>query len=195
MSFTAKAARMGKPANDDKLLVQECLRGNEDAWSDLIDKYKNLIFSVPIRYGFTYEDATEIFQTVSMTLLRDLSQLREPQALAAWLIRMTARTCVRFRNERRVNSGSPINEEDYVETEKHPEGLLYELEREQILRVAVAELPTDCKHLVDLLFFSDPPMRYVEAAKELGLSTGSMGATRMRCLDKLRGLLEKKGFG
>lgn len=53
----------------DTQLVKECLRGSEEAWSALIDMYKNLIFSIPIKYGFSTDDATDIFQAVCVELL------------------------------------------------------------------------------------------------------------------------------
>ena len=43
-------------------MVRECCKGNEDAWSALIDQYKNLIFSIPIKFGLSREDATDVFQ-------------------------------------------------------------------------------------------------------------------------------------
>src|SRR4051812_9894655 len=46
----------------DERLVAECVNGNEEAWTALIEKYKNLIFSIPVKLGFSREDAGEIFQ-------------------------------------------------------------------------------------------------------------------------------------
>jgi hypothetical protein len=71
----------------DQQLVRDCLIGKATAWSDLIFRYKNLIFSIPIRYGFSEEDSADIFQAVCMDLLAELHSLREPKALAGWLIR------------------------------------------------------------------------------------------------------------
>ncbi len=183
-----------KPFREDELLVRECLLGSEGAWSELIDKYRNLIFSIPVKYGFSRDDATEIFQAVSLTLLQELSRLREPRALAGWLIKLTARKCVRWKHERLAFVDAEIDEERVAGTEKLPEGLLEELEREQMLREAVRATSPECRRLIDLLFFADPPLRYEEAAEALGFAKGSIGATRMRCLEKLRLSLEKKGF-
>jgi DNA-directed RNA polymerase specialized sigma24 family protein len=47
---------------------------------------------------------------------------------------------------------------------------------------------------VELLFFETPPRPYTEVAAELGLAVGSIGFTRQKCLERLRGLLEKLGF-
>ena len=194
MSSGAKASPRTKSFRTDQVLVAECLLGNEAAWSELIEKYKNLIFSIPIKYGLSSEDASEIFQAVSFTLLRELSQLREPQALAAWLIRLTGRKCMRWKQDRDTFVYAEIDEGSLAAESKLPEEMIQEIEREQLLREALSEISPDCNRLIQLLFFANPPLRYEEAAQELGFAKGSIGATRMRCLEKLRASLGKKGF-
>jgi len=100
MTPAFKAAGQIGGSRQDDLLVQECLKGSEEAWSALIDKYKNLIFSIPIKYGFSRDEATEIFQAVWLSVLEELSQLREPRALAAWLIQITSHKCFRWKEHR-----------------------------------------------------------------------------------------------
>jgi RNA polymerase sigma factor (sigma-70 family) len=194
MNLGTKAATSGEVSLQDKILVEGCLLGNQDAWSALIEKYKNLIYSIPVKYGLSPEDAAEIFQSVSLTLLKDLSKLREPQALAAWLIKLTARKCLRWKQEHRTASEVEIDEERIIETLQLPDDLLQQIEREQILREGLALLSPECKKLVELLFYSNPPLHYDQAAERLGLAKGSIGATRMRCLEKLRRFLERRGF-
>lgn len=194
MNSGAKAASVTDSSLQDKLLVERCLLGNEDAWGTLISKYKNLIYSIPVKYGLSSEDAAEVFQSVSLTLLRDLGKLREPQALPAWLIKMTARKCLRWKQEHRAFLEAEIDEERLPEALNLPDDLLQQLECEQILREGIAVLSPDCQRLIELLFYSSPPLRYDQAATLLGLAKGSVGATRMRCLEKLRHFLERRGF-
>ena len=96
----------------DTRLVRECLRGNEEAWSALIDKYKNLIFSIPIKYGFSVDDATEIFQAVCVGLLTELPKLREPKALPKWLMQITAHKCFHRKREQQRTESSDDGEEE-----------------------------------------------------------------------------------
>jgi RNA polymerase sigma factor (sigma-70 family) len=194
MSSGPKASPAAKPFRPDEVLVRECLLGREEAWSDLVDKYKNLIFSIPVKYGLPAEDAADIFQAVCFTVLQELADLREPKALAAWLIRLTARKCIRWKRERQAFSGAAIDDGSLTEAEHLPERFVQELEREQMLREAIADLTPECARLIDLLFFATPPLSYEEVARSLGFAKGSVGATRMRCLEKLRSHLEKKGF-
>jgi RNA polymerase sigma factor (sigma-70 family) len=194
MTPALKAAAQIRSSTEDGFLVQECLKGSEEAWSALIDKYKNLIFSIPVKYGFSPDEATDIFQTVCLDMLQGLSQLREPRALAAWLIQMTSHKCFRWKEQRNRHIDTELQETLADELPKIPEELFREIEREQILREALAALSPDCKRLVELLFFEDPPVPYEELSTALGMAKGSIGATRMRCLEKLRKWLDEKGF-
>ena len=87
------------PKRSDEELVRECLKGKSEAWSELIDKYKNLIFSVPLKYGFSREEAADVFQDVCLGLLSELKSIREPRALAKWLLMVTAHKCFRRRKQ------------------------------------------------------------------------------------------------
>ena len=195
---TKTPARAGsRTPSSDVHLVRACLKGDEKAWSTLIDKYKNLIYSVPIKYGFSEDEAADIFQSVCLELLRDLPQLREPRALPAWLIRVTSHKCFHWRkkHERLVDEEtSRVDLEEREEPQDGPDDLLSELEREQELRNATSELGARCRKLVEMLFFENPPRPYVQVAKELGIARSSIGFIRGRCLERLRRVLLRKGF-
>ena len=80
-------ARPSPPnSNENARLVRECLDGDPNAWAELVQKYKNLIFSVPIKYGLTRDEAADIFQDVCVKLLSDLKNVRDPQALPKWIM-------------------------------------------------------------------------------------------------------------
>jgi len=181
--------------DDDTRLVKECLRGEDSAWSELVSKYKNLIFSIPIKYGFPQEEAADIFQSVCLDLLNQLTSLREPRALAGWLIRITHNKCFHHMKDKRRDG---VQEDDAPEpalpAEEIPENQLSELQREQLLRTALRALSARCQRMVEMLFFESPPRPYQEIAKSLSLATGSIGFIRARCLEKLRRKLEEIGI-
>lgn len=177
-------------------LVRECLMGNEEAWDALITRYKNLIYSIPLKYGFPPQDAADIFQAVCMELLTELPRLREPKALAGWLIQVTSHTCLRWkRQQRRL---TPADEAEGAQLpapdNSIPETILLEAEQEQVLREALVALTPRCRQLVHMLFFETPARPYEEVAASLGLAPGSIGFIRGRCLEKLRRRLQEMGF-
>jgi RNA polymerase sigma factor (sigma-70 family) len=180
----------------DERMVRECCKGNQAAWSALIEKYKNLIFSIPIKFGLSREDAADIFQAVCVDLLSGLEQLREPTALPKWLMQASFHHCLRWKKDR-LNLAVDLDEEQSPREgneEALPEKMRQQIEQEQSVREAIASLPDRCNRMVSMLFFEDPPRPYEEVAKELGIATGSIGFIRGRCLKKMRRLLEEKGF-
>lgn len=182
----------------DARLVRDCLNGVEDAWLALIERYKSLIYSIPLKYGLTPDDAAEIFQSVCLSLLAELSKIRDPQALPAWLIQVTAHRCSQYQREREPYAPADDEEiESYFEKKSLTlsEEQAREIELEQTLRFAMAGLTPQCRQLIEMLFYESPARPYEEVAAALGLATGSIGFTRRRCLDSLRRSLERAGFG
>lgn len=178
---------------EDARLIKGCLMGNESAWSDLVAKYKNLIFSIPMKYGLSRDDAADIFQAVCLDLLNELCKIRDHGALAGWIIRVTYNKCFhRKKDSERYVPDEPI--ESVTPVEDIPDAMLLEVQREQLLRNALGGLNERCRQLIQMLFFEFPVRPYEEVAKSLNLATGSIGFIRGRCLEKLRQSLEKLGF-
>jgi RNA polymerase sigma factor (sigma-70 family) len=197
--MTGTAARQQKdrasPSPDEKL-IKACLKGDAEAWAALIDKYKNLIYSIPVKFGM-YQDAGDIFQAVCVDLMSELPRIREHRALPKWLIQTCYHRCLQ---QRRVAGRLVELEPDHAEKavdrndDALPEQMLVQLQQEQLLRDVVAEMPKRCERMIQMLFFETPARPYDEVAKELGLATGSIGFIRGRCLSQLKKQLEKRGF-
>jgi RNA polymerase sigma factor (sigma-70 family) len=193
-------SRKSFDSSSDVRLVKRCLAGDAVAWNAILAKYKNLIFSIPVKQGFSPEDCSDIFQSVCVDLLNELPRLREPRALAGWLIKVTTHRCFHWkrRESRYVAGGDERELELGLEAASggapSVDEILEEVEREQMLREAVRTLPVRCRRLVEMLFYSLPPVPYAEVARKLGLARGSIGFIRRRCLDRLRRGLEASGI-
>jgi RNA polymerase sigma factor (sigma-70 family) len=187
-----------EPAPDwsNTRLVAGCLTGDERAWHILLDRYKNLIYSIPLRYGAPHQDAADIFQAVCLDLFNELPRLRDAEALQGWLIRVTTHKCYHWKRRQAAQESNlaedqmeGISASDQIQPE-----VIESLEREQMVREALVQLPSRCREMIELLFFEQPPIPYNEVAKRLRLAKGSIGFIRGRCLKRLKKLLEEKGF-
>jgi RNA polymerase sigma factor (sigma-70 family) len=195
MTGTAAKRQLARDAAPtDEQLIRGCLGGDAQAWSALIDKYKNLIYSIPIKLGM-YQDAGDIFQAVCVDLLSNLPQLREHRALPKWLMQTCYRECLHHQRtgSRHLELDLAVLERSQV-TEKLLEPTLVQLEEEQSLRDAISKMPARCGQMIHMLFFETPARPYAEIAKALGLAEGSIGFIRGRCLARLKKHLEAKGF-
>lgn len=184
-----------RSASDDDL-VRACLNGNEEAWAALIDRYKNLIYAVPIRGGASQEDASDIFQSVCLQLFSELPRLRNVAGLRSWLLTIAQHKLYELRQQRRRPIDSLDDPDSRVldELGAMPPDAVEELDRDQRIRAAINELPDRCRVLVHHLFFEHPPRPYRDLARDLGLATGSIGFIRGRCLARLTRALRAIGL-
>jgi RNA polymerase sigma factor (sigma-70 family) len=181
-------------ADDDVRLVRECLSGSEEAWSLLIEKYKALIYSIPVKCGLPAHEAADVFQITCMELLVRLPELREPRALPQWLIQVAYHQCVVWKRRSQRLVSSELADVPEPEVPAIAETLVQQVHEEQMLRDAIATLTPQCRRLIDLLFFETPPRPYREVAGKLGLAAGSIGFVRQKCIERLRRKLDELGF-
>lgn len=198
------AADAGGPQSSwtDARLVKACLDGEERAWTALILKYKDLIYSIPIKYRAPSQDVADIFQSVCLQMFTELPKLRKAESIRSWLITTAIRKSYQWNQKQKRWS-----DEDPEEAEKKgtlaarnpaearlQQTVLEEAQREQIVREAVNQLPARCREMVHLLFFEEPPIPYNELARRLGLASGSIGFIRGRCLQRLKKIIEELGL-
>ena len=178
---------------DDEALIRQCLQGSDEAWGNLIDKYKNLIFSIPIKVGLSQDDAGEVFQIVCAELVKQLPNLRKPRALPQWLIKVATHESFRTanRNRRFVEVDADVEDDPELNRTRRADEILRQAEQEQLLRNAITALQPRCQKLISMLFFEEPVLSYEEIAQRLGLAEGSIGFIRGRCLERLRKQLQK----
>jgi len=182
-------------AKSDSRLIQECLEGSEEAWMALIDRYKNLIFSIAVRQGLDRQDMVDVFQSVVTDVLTELPRLREPQAFQAWLIRITTHRCFKWKRQgRREVRPENWDEDDWPAEAGAQDDSIHQAQSEQVLRQSLGQLSEQCRELIKMLFYEVPARPYREVAEALDLSIGSIGFTRRKCLDRLRTLLDRAGY-
>jgi RNA polymerase sigma factor (sigma-70 family) len=198
MEDNAKTIAVATPrdtAAEDEKLVQDCLNGDEKAWNRLIDKYKRLIYSVPVKYRLSPDDAADVFQNVCVDLFTNLAKLRKIESIRSWLITVATHKCFHHKRHQRQDVELDAMEQEMAE-ELAPAApqVMQEVQEEQAVRDAILRLSPRCADLVKMLFFEQPPLPYTEVAQRLGLATGSIGFIRGRCLNRLQKILAELGF-
>jgi RNA polymerase sigma factor (sigma-70 family) len=169
-------------------LVTRARNGEKQAWDQIIERYSPLVWSICARHQLGGTDAEDVGQTVWLKLVSQLDNLRDPAALPGWLATTTRRECWRVLRARCRPSGSGYVLDAEKIPDEHGATAEHELllaERNAALCEAFARLPPDHQRLLALLI-ADPPVPYAEISARLGISAGSIGPFRGRCLDKLR---------
>jgi RNA polymerase sigma factor (sigma-70 family) len=177
--------RPGKPPRDLAALARRAAEGDERAWQDLVARLDGVLRSVVAGYRLAPADAEDVVQTTWLRALSSLHRLREPGAIAAWLV-VTARREALRSLQRGVRESLTDEQEPFdAEDDSRPEDIVVAREREAALRRAVARLSGRQRELVVRLLATPAPS-YEELSDQLGIPIGSIGPTRERALARLR---------
>jgi RNA polymerase sigma factor (sigma-70 family) len=181
-----------RPQQDDSELLRRCIAGEASAWNALIERYRLLVYAVPTRHGLMPDECDDVFQTVFLALLRNVSLLRDHQALAKWLIVTASRESVRVRSGRSPAARSRSNPPGPRPSPSDPPPAeLERLERHQRIWIAIERLEPGCRDLLTALFNGPGRADYAAVSRQLGIPIGSIGPGRARCLARLVELLRE----
>lgn len=175
-------------ARPDEALVEACLEGDDSAWSALVERYGGLVHGLARRAGLDPEDAADAAQAVFVIAWRNLGLLDRPGAVGGWLATIARRESWRLKRRLDRERGDEPAPGELAEPARVEREMLA-AERRHWLERGIERLGERCRTLLDLLFLRRPPASYGEAAEALDMPIGSVGPTRGRCLEKLRGVL------
>ncbi len=170
-------------ARDTAELLQQAA-GDDDAFRELRDRYKGVVWGATYGYRFDHQTREDIAQLVCLKLFQHLARIRQPERLAGWLATTTRRECVRLSIQRaRVDVVAWLDDEPDSGARELDTDLIRD-ETVRVVAAALLEIDPACQRLLRLLT-GEPPLSYAEIADALGIPEGSVGPTRQRCLEKL----------
>jgi RNA polymerase sigma factor (sigma-70 family) len=187
---SADVGNLESDRSDIAAVVRRAADGDMHAWDQLVDQYGRLIWSIPVRFKLEESDAADVVQTTWMRLIEHIDRIEQPDRVGSWLAATARNECLRHMAARkRLVLVHEDQEFDGADHGPEVDEALLAAERAQVVRDALAHLPSQWQQLLELLM-ADPPVTYAEISDQLGLPVGSIGPTRGRCLAKLRTLLE-----
>jgi len=175
----------------DAQLIDACRKGSGKAWRELVSRYGNLVYSVCRSTGLREVDASELTQQTFCILHDSLDRLKPDSRLGPWLATVARRHSwrVRERQEReRPEAPEELSERAQTQGGESPEAFTWE--RLEWLHHGLSLLDRRCRELLTELYLRPDPASYEAVARQMKIALGSIGPTRARCLEKLRGLLE-----
>lgn len=177
----------------DEQLINACRSGDEKGWESLISRYERLVYTIPARYGLTPTEVDDVFQSVWLSLMKNLDRLREPDRISAWLVTTARRECWERRRgadyERTVTTSFDSVLTDKAGNELQPDEVVELFREQQLMRQALEELDERCHKLLWMLYYDATVPSYADVAERLDMPIGSIGPLRARCLKKLRAIL------
>ncbi|MEJ2535588.1 MAG: sigma-70 family RNA polymerase sigma factor [Calditrichia bacterium] len=180
---------------EDKQLIEMALQGDDKAFEALLNKYRNLVFSIMVKMVRNHQEAEDLTQEAFMKAFNSLSSFNDEFAFSTWLMKIASNNCIDFLRKRKLRTYSihePIQykdekiEIDIPDHEPTPEKQLLQSERAKMIQSAIDELPERYRYVI--LLRHKEEKSYEEISEILNLPLGTVKAQIFRA----REILNKK---
>jgi RNA polymerase sigma-70 factor (ECF subfamily) len=192
-----EAARMSEPTLSDHQLIAAAKAGDEDAFAEIVSRYKNPITNFLYRFLNDYAEAVDLAQETFVRVYFALDRYHTDFAFSTYIYRIATNLAIseiRKRKRRSILSLTGLfqsSDEDTVEFQPPDkrslqDANLEEDERSKVIAKAIETLPPKYRLPIVLRDVEGKSYEEVAAILELGL-----GTTKSR-INRGRGLLKEK---
>jgi RNA polymerase sigma-70 factor (ECF subfamily) len=176
---------------DERELIERCRSGDDTAFAELVDRYKDLVYGLIYRMIAERGLADDLAQEVFLKVHRGLPYFRGEARLSTWMFRIVQNVCVQARGSRRTHD--PLDGGDSGQRPPRQfgaqDGAFGALEDRDRLDKALAQLPSNYRMLVIAHYVRG--VQYEALAEALNLPLGTIKTHLYRAKRRLRELLEK----
>jgi RNA polymerase sigma-70 factor (ECF subfamily) len=190
--------RAERTLDSDFTLVARCLRGDEDAWEELVRIHTRKVYALCFRFTGSRQEAQDLTQEVFLRVFRTMKTFRSAEgSFTTWLTRVTRNLLVdhyrRTRQERATDSIEeqlPVLEEAGAAASIRPDSAIAGREASELLQAALRRLSPDLREAVILRDLQE--MEYREIAAVLQIPEGTVKSRINRGRAELARLLRRQ---
>lgn len=149
----------------DYELVCKCLSGRQEAFEELVIRYKKLIYSVVYNMIPDKQEVNDVSQEVFIRIYKSLDKYNPEFKFSTWAVRISTNLCLDMLRKKKVDQ-LPIEEIEGLSREKDtPESRFIARERSTRIKEAVNSLPE--KYRLPVILFHQNGLSYEEITEVL----------------------------
>ncbi|MCK4892808.1 MAG: sigma-70 family RNA polymerase sigma factor [Calditrichia bacterium] len=181
-----------KKRKEDKRLIGLALSGDEKAYESLLNKYRNLVFSIMLKMARNKQEAEDLTQEAFMKAFSSLATFNDEFAFSTWLMKIASNNCIDFLRKRKLRTYSihePVQykdekiEIDIPDRDPTPEKTLIQSERSRMIEETIQALPERYRYVIILRHKEEKS--YEEIAEIMNLPLGTVKAQIFRAREIL----------
>ena len=174
---------------DERELVERCRSGDDTAFAELVDRYKDVVYGLAYRMTSDRAQVDDLAQDVFLKIYRGLPYFRGEARLSTWIYRIVANVCAQARSRRRPEV--PLDSGDADRPRREPgaqDGAFGGIELRDRLEKAIAQLPEQYRMLVAAHYLQG--VQYEALAEALDIPLGTVKTHLHRAKRRLRELMD-----
>lgn len=177
----------------DQHYINQIIRGDTNVFSVLVDRYKEMIFTLALKMIKNREEAEEVSQDTFIKVYNSLNKFKGESKFSTWIYKITYNTCLdRLKKNKKEDSTISIDEfsDHLVKTMDNALSVLEEKERKQTIQNCLNLLSREENFLLTLYYFDDQNLD--EIAKIMDINSNNVKVKLFRSRKKLAVILKKQ---
>jgi RNA polymerase sigma-70 factor (ECF subfamily) len=177
----------------DTDIIGLVLKGDQNAYALLVERYQSFVFTIVLRYVKSREDAEEVAQDIFIKAYRSLADFKGTAKFSTWLYTITTTTCISFLRKKRLDVQSLDNEKVFATADNIDGGMnanqVEQKSRVTMVNEAIKLLSPDDAQVITLFYKAEQTLE--EIAQILGKEPNAVKVQLHRARGRLKEKMEK----
>lgn len=190
---------LSEKAKYDLVLVDKAIKGDQKAYAELMDRYRDAIYYMLLKMVNNKSDAEDLTLEAFGKAFKNIHQYTPNFAFSTWLFKIASNNCIDFIRKRKANlisidqgtedaeGNSMLPSSVIPASTPDPEENLIKKQNIRLIQEVVSKLKPRYRRLIELRYFKE--YSYEEIAEELDLPLGTVKAQLFRARELLSNIL------
>jgi RNA polymerase sigma factor (sigma-70 family) len=201
MEEELEEGRFSTKALEDFRLIDMAVGGDDKAYAKLLQRYKRPVYHVILKMVRNVDDAEDLMMESFSKAFRSLHRFKKDFTFSTWLFRIATNNTIDFIRKKKLNTfsientytddnGASVSIDIEDKGNLDPQEETIRMQKEEIMQLFVAMLPSKYQKLVRLRYFHE--LSYEEIAVEIEAPLGTVKAQLHRARELLYDLVKNK---
>lgn len=178
--------------NNDQHYINKVLQGDANSFAVLVDRYKDMVFSLVIKMTKNKEEAEEVSQDTFIKAFQNLQKFKGESKFSTWLYRIAYRTCLdAIKKDKKHRNTYEVNEVT-MQHIKSTDTVLQQLERTEraeVMKACLNQLPMEEKSILWMFYFDELSLK--EIIEVTNMSEANLKVKLHRARKRLLGIVKE----
>ncbi|WP_410004293.1 RNA polymerase sigma factor [Aequorivita nionensis] len=164
-------------------IINQIIGGDTQAFSVLVDVYKDLVFTLAIRMLKNREEAEEVSQDTFIKIYKALPKFKGESKLSTWIYKVAYNTCldqIKKNNRRYDEVAIDSFSENQIKTLDNALDALEEKEQQQTIQDCLQQLTSKDSFLLTLFYFEELSLEEISQIVNMEANTVKVNIHRAR---------------
>jgi len=178
--------------NTEQQLIESIKDGDTKAYANLVNRYKDLVYTLAIRMLKHREEAEEVAQDTFVKVFKSLDKFKGDSKFSTWIYKITYNTCLdRIKKNKKHLKDVAIDEFTFNKLDSIDNALEHMIKEEKhtLIKNCINKLPEDSSALLTLFYFEE--LSLDEISKIINVEANTVKVKLFRARKKLAVILEQ----